>query len=203
MDASSNAEQARARFDDVASQSATQEGVGGRTRYDTTTIVLHWLLALAIVGLLVTGFLMVDLPLSIKRVKLYNWHKWVGAMVLVASVIRLVWRLTQTALPAAGMRIWQRRAARVTHVALYALSLVVPLSGWFYSSAAGVPIVWFGWIPIPDLVPADAVLAQSFKSLHAQSAVMLTVLASLHMAAALKHHFVDRDGLLFRVWPGR
>jgi cytochrome b561 len=86
---------------------------------------------------------------------------------------------------------------------LYALFFVVPLLGWAYSSAAGFPIVWFGQITLPDLVTADKALAELIKPLHELSAIALMALAALHIAAALKHQWIDRDGLLERMLPSR
>ena len=84
---------------------------------------------------------------------------------------------------------------------MYALFFIVPLVGWAYSSAAGFPIVWFGQIPLPDLLPVNKELAALIKPLHELSALALMALAGLHIAAALKHHWVDRDGLLARMVP--
>jgi cytochrome b561 len=96
---------------------------------------------------------------------------------------------------------WQQRLAALTHVALYGLLLLVPLIGWAYSSAAGFPVVWFGVLPLPDLLPKDKVLAELVKPWHAVAAFSLGALVVLHLAAALKHQFVDRDGLMRRMWP--
>lgn len=171
------------------------------TRYTTTAVVLHWLLAAAILGSLGFGLYMVDLPFSPRRVQLYNWHKWAGVTILVLSAARLLWRLTHRPPADPPMPAWQRRAAHATHLALYALFFAVPLTGWAYSSAAGFPIVWFGVLPLPDFVPVDRDLADAIKPLHWISAYALAALVVLHVAAALKHQFVDRDGLLGRMRP--
>lgn len=176
--------------------------------YTTVAIALHWLLALVIVSLFVLGVYMTDLPFSPTRLKLYNWHKWAGISFLLLSVLRLVWRATHRppALPASisnAMPAWQNRAYHATHHLLYALFFAVPLLGWAYSSAAGFPIVWFGQIALPDLLSADKALAELIKPLHKASALALMGLAALHVAAALKHQWVDRDGLLLRMLPGR
>lgn len=176
-------------------------------RYTALAIALHWLLALGIVAMFVLGAYMADLPFSPTRLKLYNWHKWAGISVLLLSVLRLVWRVTHRppALPAAiaqAMPTWQTRVYHATHHLLYALFFAVPLLGWAYSSAAGFPIVWLGQIALPDWVPADKALAALLKPLHALSAFALMGLAALHVAAALKHQFIDRDGLLLRMLPG-
>jgi cytochrome b561 len=151
---------------------------------------------------------MADLPFSPWRLKLYNWHKWAGITFLALSVLRLVWRISHRppALPAAisqAMPAWQNLAHHATHHLLYALFFVVPLLGWAYSSAAGFPIVWFGQITLPDLVTADKALAEIIKPLHELSALALMALAALHIAAALKHQWIDRDGLLERMLPSR
>ncbi len=189
--------------------SAPLEGlVPSASRYGLTAILLHWSLGLAIVALFGAGLYMVNLPFSPLRLKLYNWHKWTGMTLLVLSAVRLVWRVTHRppALPiriADAMPTWQHQIHHATHTALYILFFAVPLLGWAYSSAAGFPIVLFGALPLPDLVPADKALAGLLKPWHQASAFALIGLALLHAAAALKHQFIDRDGLISRMWPGR
>jgi cytochrome b561 len=178
-------------------------------RYSGTAVALHWLLALMILGSLGVGWYMSDIPgLTPLKLKLYNWHKWAGVTILALSILRLAWRLTHRppALPAAieqAMPSWQLRAYHATHTLMYVLFFAVPLAGWAYSSMAGFPIVWFGVIPLPDFVPVDKELAETFKPVHAVLAYTLLALVVLHVGAALKHHFVDRDGLLARMRPGR
>jgi cytochrome b561 len=180
----------------------------GTKRYSLTAIVLHWVLGLALIGIFAVGLYMTDLPFSPARLKLYNWHKWAGITILALSALRLLWRLTHRppALPgkiSAAMPAWQHWAHHGTHHALYALFFLVPLIGWAYSSAAGFPIVVFGVLPLPDFVPADKALADMIKPLHELSAFALIGLAGLHIAAALKHQWIDRDGLINRMLPGR
>jgi cytochrome b561 len=173
------------------------------TRYTSTAIALHWLLALGILGVFSLGLYMADLPFSPQRVKLYNWHKWAGVTILALSVFRLMWRLTHRPPADAPMPGWQQRAAHLVHGGLYLLFFAVPMMGWAYSSAAGFPIVWFGVLQLPDLLPVDKTLAEAIKPVHGWLAWTLVVIAALHVAAALKHQFVDRDGLIARMWPGR
>jgi cytochrome b561 len=177
-------------------------------RYSTVAMVLHWVLGLGLVGMFAMGVYMHELPFSPWRLKLYNWHKWAGVTILALSVLRLVWRLTHRPPPLpvaveAAMPAWQRLAHHATHRALYALFFVVPLVGWAYSSAAGFPIVMFGVLPLPDFVPADKALAELIKPWHEITALALAGLVVLHVAAALKHQLIDRDGLLTRMWPSR
>ncbi len=172
-------------------------------RYSGTAIALHWLLALAIVGAFIVGVYMSDLPVSPQRLKLYNWHKWAGICILALSALRLLWRLTHRPPADVAMPAWQRRSAHAVHILLYLLFFAVPLAGWAYSSAAGFPVVVFGVLPLPDFVAPSKELAEAIKPLHKILAFTMAALVLAHVAAALKHHFVDRDGLLERMRPGR
>jgi cytochrome b561 len=173
------------------------------TRYSTTAIALHWVMALAILGNFCLGLYMSDLPMSMARLKLFNYHKWTGATILALAALRLLWRLTHrppAELPAPK---WQHTAAAATHWALYALFFAVPLVGWAYSSAAGFPLVLYGVLPLPDFVPKDKALAEVLKALHGDLAWVLFGLVCLHLAAVGKHMVIDRDGLLRRMIPAR
>jgi cytochrome b561 len=177
-------------------------------RYSTTAIVLHWVLALAILSAFAVGVLVDDMPFSPLKIKVINWHKWAGVSILFLSVLRLVWRLTHRppALPASieqAMPGWQRTAYHGTHHLMYLLFFAVPLLGWAYSSAKGYPIVWFGVLPLPDLLPVNKELAETLKEVHGAAAWGLIGLVALHVGAALKHQFIDKDGLLQRMRPGR
>ena len=177
-------------------------------RYTLTAILLHWVLALAILTAFGVGLYLDDLPFSPAKLKLINWHKWAGVTILLLSVLRLLWRLTHRppALPAkieSAMPGWQRVAHHGTHHLMYLLFFAVPLLGWAYSSAKGFPIVWFGVLPLPDLVAPNPELAEAIQPLHGLAAWGLIGLVALHVGAALKHQFIDRDGLLERMRPGR
>ncbi|HSV68962.1 MAG TPA: cytochrome b [Methylibium sp.] len=177
-------------------------------RYTATAIALHWLLALAILGSMAVGAYMSELTLSPLKLKLYNWHKWAGITILLLSLLRLAWRLTHRPPPLpvrveASMPPWQLRAYHATHHLMYALFFIVPLMGWAYSSMAGFPVVWFGVLPLPDFVPVDKEFAKLVKPVHGWLAYTLLALVVLHVSAALKHQFIDRDGLLLRMRPGR
>lgn len=170
--------------------------------YTRTAIGLHWLVALGIIGTFGLGFYMADLPLSPDKLKLYSWHKWAGVTLFLLAVLRLGWRISHPApaLPA-GTPAWQVLVAHVTHWALYFLMLAIPVSGWLMSSAQGFPVVWFGIVPLPDLVGRDKALGELFLQMHVIMNYTLLALVVLHAAAALKHHFIDRDDILRRMLP--
>lgn len=172
-------------------------------RYTRTAIALHWLLAVAIAATFGLGVYMHELPASPQRSQLYDWHRSAGACILGLSVLRLLWRLTHR--PPAGMAMprWQARTARAVHWLMYGLFLGVPLSGWAHSSAAGQPVLVFGVLGLPDFVPVDKALADATKVLHEWLGSALAALVIGHVAAALKHRFVDGDDLLARMaWRG-
>lgn len=172
------------------------------TAYTRTAIALHWLVALLILAALPLGLYMTELPLSPQKLKFYAWHKWLGVTVFALVLVRLAWRATHRPLPLpASVPAWQRAAADVTHGLLYALMLTLPLSGWLMSSAKGFQTVYLGIIPIPDLLPKDEALGETLDVLHTALAYGLIVLLGVHVAAALKHHVVDRDEVLARMLP--
>lgn len=171
-------------------------------RYTRVAIALHWLLALMIVTAFTAGTVLDGMEFSPFKLKLISWHKWLGVSIFAFVVLRIVWRLTHRPLPLpAGPPLWQRRLAGLGHLALYALMLVIPLTGWLYSSAAGVPTVWFGAVPLPDLLDRSEPLANALKTAHVWLNNGLLVLVIGHVGAAFYHHYRLRDGLLNRMRP--
>lgn len=161
---------------------------------------LHWLMALLILGLLSIGLYMADLPLSPQKLELYSWHKWAGVTAFVLVWLRLAWRVTHRppALPE-GMSPLMRLAAHAGHVALYGLMVVIPLSGWLMSSAKGFQTVWFGVLPIPDLIGKDKAFGDLLKEVHEALNWLLMLTLAGHVLAALWHHFVLKDDTLRRM----
>ena len=163
---------------------------------------MHWLTALLLVAGATLGLSMVELPLSRQKLQWYAWHKWIGITIFLLTCARLAWRMGHPA-PGQPESIpgWQRSAAWIAHAALYALLLLIPLSGWLDSSAAGVQVVYLGLFPLPDLVAKDKALADVLRATHVALNFTLLCLVCVHSAAALWHHFVDRDGVLKRMLP--
>jgi cytochrome b561 len=173
-------------------------------QYTATAKSLHWLMALMIIGMIPLGMYMHELPLSPEKLRLYSWHKWIGVTVFVLLLVRVSWRLTHQPPPLPWhMSKAQRRASHAGHVLLYLLMLAIPLSGWLMSSAKGYQTVWFGVLPIPDLLAKDKALGETLAEVHELlSWIMVAALAG-HAAAALKHHFINRDDVLTRMLPSR
>jgi cytochrome b561 len=191
-------------MDEAPTTPAATTTTSAPSAYGGVAIALHWLLALLIVAAFFIGLSMVDLPFSPRRFRFFNWHKWLGIAVLALSAARLAWRAAGHAPPPvpAGMPAWQLAAFRATHVLFYALFFVVPLLGWAYTSAVGVPVVFLGLLPLPDFVPRDKAFADAvWKPLHEITSWALAAVVVVHVGAAFKHHFVERDGLLVRMWP--
>jgi cytochrome b561 len=171
-------------------------------RYTASASALHWLIALAIICAFPLGLYMSDLPLSPWKLRLYSYHKWIGISVLTLAAIRILWRIShRPPPPLAGTPRWQQLAAEAVHVGLYLLIVAVPLSGWLMSSALGFPVVLFGVIPLPDLIGKDKALGDVLKEVHEALNYTLLALFIAHVAAALKHHFIDRDETMRRMSP--
>jgi cytochrome b561 len=179
-----------------------EQAMPSTNRYTRTAISLHWLVAAAIVATFGLGLYMHELPFSPDKLRLYSWHKWAGVTIFLLVLARIVWRLAhRPPAPPASMPAWQRQAAEGVHMLLYGLMVAVPLSGWLMSSAKGVPTVWFGVLPLPDLVDKDEELGELLATVHKTFNLSMAGLVLVHAGAALKHHFVDRDEVLVRMLP--
>jgi cytochrome b561 len=176
---------------------------GRDASYTSTAIALHWLIALLIVCGFSLGWVMTDIPgFTPTKLKYFSWHKWIGVTVFALVIVRILWRATHAAPPLPShMPTWQRGLAHLTHVLLYLLMVAIPVSGYLYSSAANVPVVYLGLVPLPRLIAPDAHLKEVLKSVHITLNYTLLALFVLHVLAALKHQLLDRDGLLSRMIP--
>ena len=170
--------------------------------YTRTAITLHWLIALLICAAFPLGLYMHDLPLSPHKLRMYSYHKWIGVTVFLFAVVRLSWRISHRppALPD-SMANWEKSAAHAMHFALYALIFLAPLSGWLMSSAKGFQTVWFGMLPLPDLVGKNKELGNTLQEVHEALNFLMLGLVLAHAGAALKHHVIERDDVLARMLP--
>jgi cytochrome b561 len=171
-------------------------------RYGSVARTAHWLTFLLLIGSFSLGFYMAELALSPTRLKLFSYHKWIGVTIFLLAALRLTWRLLVPPPPLPQMPAWERRAAEISHRMLYLFLFAVPLSGWLMSSAKGFQTVYFGVLPIPDLLTKNPPLGEALEAVHEMLTKLFLGLIALHAAAALKHHFLDRDDVLARMTPG-
>lgn len=183
------------------------------TRWGGVQKTLHWVIALLIVAQFTlaqlaeqAGAMKRENPAAVmEQLTLLARHKSIGLTILMLAVLRLAWRVRYPvpALPVT-MPSWQRGAAKVSHVLFYLLLFAMPITGWITSSTANYPVSWFGLVTLPDLVGPSRELHETFEDIHKLGATTLFYLAIVHVLAALKHQFFDKDDLLKRMlpWPG-
>ena len=179
-------------------------------RYASIAVALHWAIAILILGQIAGGLYMHNLPnASPVKFDLYQLHKSFGLSVLILTFLRLGWRLVNPppALPVA-MPGWQKLAARATHWGFYALMFITPLAGLAIVSVSptDIPTKWFGVVHVPHLpffngVADRAAVEDIFKEVHEVLAFSILFLLVLHVGAALKHGFINRDGVLRSMAP--
>jgi len=160
------------------------------------TRAFHWGMLVLLATIVPIGYYMTDLPLGARKLQIYALHKSIGLTLLGLAVLRLLWRITERRPAPAPMPAWQQRMASATHVLLYALLILIPLSGWLYNSAAGFPLQWFRLVNLPALTATNPTLKAAAKEFHESAVAVLLTLVALHALAALKHHFIDRDHTL-------
>ena len=170
-------------------------------RYTRVSMSLHWLIALMLVFNFSLGLYMADLPLSPLKLQRYSWHKWAGVTIFFLVLLRLLWRITHRPPAPVPMPKWQLMASEAVHYLLYVLMVIIPISGWLMSSAHSFQTVWFGVLPLPDLLEKNHDLAETLEDVHAFLNYGMLALVGLHVAAALKHQFIEKDRLLSRMNP--
>ncbi len=171
-------------------------------RYGALAQLFHWVIAALIVTQFVLARMADDLPLGARKLGLLARHKSVGMTILMLAILRLVWRL-KTAAPAlpAAMNRLERVAARATHIAFYVLLFAMPLTGWMMSSAKNYSVSWFGLFTWPNLIGKNEAAFEFLRTTHDTLSDVLFGIAVLHILAALKHHFWNRDDVLKRMLP--
>lgn len=162
---------------------------------------LHWIIVVLIINQWVIAERAEELKFS-EKIAMLGWHKSFGMTILALAVIRLIWRwMNPVPELIAETRPWERVLAKISHLLLYGLIFAMPISGWLMSSAKNTPVSWFKLFQIPDLVAPDKAFGASMDNLHHLLFKVLVVVAALHIAGALKHHFIDRNDVLRRMLP--
>jgi cytochrome b561 len=171
-------------------------------RYSPTAQTLHWLLAMLIVAQYVLARMAAHLPLGVRKLSLLAEHKSVGMTVLVLALVRVAWRLKHAPPPLPPeIRRAGRFLAGASHVTLYVILFAMPLSGWLMSSAKNYSVSWFGAFTWPNLIAPNEAAFNCFRALHHLLSNVLFAVASLHVIAAFKHHFRNKDDVLVRMLP--
>lgn len=172
-------------------------------KYTKTAMFFHWLLALFIIATFICGAVMVDMPgITPDKLRYYSWHKWAGITILGLTGLRLLWRLGHPAPEyPASMPNWQKQAASGLHIFLYVLIFCIPISGYLYSLSSGIPVVYFGVWSMPVIMDPNSELKPLLKEVHFVLNMILLAAFSMHVLAALKHHFIDRDEVMKRMLP--
>jgi len=170
-----------------------------RDRFGLIAITLHWAMAILLIGLVCVGLYMVRLPISLDKLKLYGWHKEYGILALMLVMLRLGWRLGNVNPKLTTLTWWERFAARSVHWLFYLFMIALPLSGWFITSAAGLPVSFFGLFVLPNLVAPNESERMFFEWVHEWLGYGLIFIFCCHVGAALKHHFINKDDILRRM----
>lgn len=173
------------------------------TRFGWVTRLLHWIMAVAILGMLVFGWVMVRTPPSLSILWMYVWHKSIGLTLLALALLRLVWHAVSPPPQPIADRDHPTltHAAKIAHAGLYVLLLAVPLSGWIGSAATGIEVDFYGWT-LPALLPASERVEAWGLGLHHLLTWTLAGLVALHVLGALHRHLVARDATLRRMLWG-
>ena len=170
--------------------------------YGLVSKIFHWPMALIMMGSIVLGIYMAGLDPSPDKYALYPIHKSFGLLILWLIGFRIIWRMfsISPAHPAAH-KMWERTLSALTHIALYVAMAGIPITGWLMSSVGGHDVAFFG-VPVPPLVGKNESLGDLMHTAHAVSSYVLIVAILLHVAGALKHHFLDGDNTFTRMAAG-
>ena len=166
--------------------------------FGAVAIFLHWIMAILLIALLILGLYMVNLPISLEKLKFYGWHKEYGMLALLLVIVRSIWRVANV-IPLLSLPWWEKLAARTVHYAFYGFMFAIPISGWIITSSAGLPVSFFGWFVFPDFISPNPDTMNLFQQIHKWLGYGLIVTIFLHTAAALKHHFINKDDILRRM----
>lgn len=170
-----------------------------KSSYGLITKLLHWVIGIGIIGMLVVGFIMTDMPPADEKWQLYFVHKSIGVTILGLVALRILWRFVnvQLDLPS-DLPGWQKSASKITHFLLYVFMFLMPVSGVLMSRFGGHEINVFNLFTISAL-EKDPALSSLFSNMHGFSAIIFSLLIALHVCGGLYHHFVRRDNILIRM----
>ncbi len=172
-------------------------------RWGAVSQLFHWLIVALIAVQVTLGLIGLELPLGMEKLAILARHKSIGITILALAAIRLLWRwMNPTPALPGNLMPMERFLARFTHAGLYVLLFALPLTGWIMSSARGFPVSWFNLAQLPNLVSKSGTLYHVMIEVHATLAIALGLILALHIAGALKHHFVLKDDTLRRMLPG-
>lgn len=164
--------------------------------------LFHWLLAVLISAQFVLGFIAEEAAVSPRKLDLFVMHKSLGITILLLAAVRLGWRVGNTPPAApAGLSSGERRLARFAHMLLYLLMLAVPLSGWWISDTSLIPFKFYWTLPVPDFLDTSRAASEIAAEVHEVLTVLLLAVVSVHVLAALRHHFVLRNDVVSRMLP--
>ncbi|WP_299734583.1 cytochrome b [uncultured Roseobacter sp.] len=171
--------------------------------YKAGARLLHWSMAILVIAMVPVGFLMIQkgLDRSLQN-NLFIFHKNVGVLLLILIVIRIIYRWRNAPPPEpTHLATWQLKVAGATHWSLYTLLFVMPVAGYVRVRAGGFPIEALDAMGVPALVPKSKELAALAKSVHFYGGWAIAILMAMHIAAALQHGLIKRDGVFSRMWP--
>jgi cytochrome b561 len=174
-----------------------------RDQFGFIARLLHWLIAALVIGLLVVGTTLLFLPSGVIKNFVINMHKSFGVILLALMIVRLIWRIANPQPRDLSDSPVFNYIARLVHVVLYVLLFLQPLVGILMSQAFGYPVAVFGLFSLPRLVWHSKSLGSFLLQVHGVVAVLLAAIILVHVAAALKHHFIDRNRTLMRMIEGR
>jgi len=174
-----------------------------RAGWGSFTRMLHWLMALMILGMFVLGWTAVSYPMSPAKLELFIWHKSIGLTLLALGLIRIVWRKNnETPLPPPGISGTEHRLARIGHLTLYGRRSARPVSGYVVNSTANFPFRFFGGARVPNLLPADKTWQNAAEVIHLAGFWLFAMVVLIHLVAALRHHYLRKNDVLKKMLWG-